>query len=351
MPETEILSNKVVCRNIYYMLTYAIDELDKLDIEDINTENRETLDDLLSEIMIQSVKLLREKDYLSEYNKVIKTGDKPKGNILIKKSYQTGDYGKGKIVYSYNELNMNSKENKLIKSSIKLLLRFGRGISKERKFGLSLILDEMHQVDEVEDIEELLKDIDYINLPYCYRPSITASRLIIENLLGWDRHGSQRLLNTDDRHRLAIIFEKFIRNFLKIEYTNGVTTRPTYRLTGSNRINELDILVENKSIAVVIDTKWYQSKNITNNMNANIRQVTDYMLSYKENEKTGQDKDVYGLVLYAMTDANKELMRNPEPRNLPGYGVFMALEKATNLDQDFEVIKEDIVKILDEILV
>ena len=49
-------------RNIYYMLTYTIDELEFMKLGDIETEDCGSLDNLLASIMCRAMELLKRRD-------------------------------------------------------------------------------------------------------------------------------------------------------------------------------------------------------------------------------------------------------------------------------------------------
>jgi 5-methylcytosine-specific restriction enzyme subunit McrC len=340
--------NKIIWRNIYYMLTYAIDELAYMKIGDAEIDDCKTLDELLAALMIKAIELLYKNNYLNDYNRITGITDKVKGTILIDKTYNSGVIALGKVYCKYFVLNINSKPNIIIKSAITCLLRHGE-ISRERRFILNNIVEDLNNVADIDAMELDFEDLEYYLLPDWYKPAIVVSKLIVKNLLGMDKFGKVRLFVLDDEERLKYIFEEFVRNFYMQEYKDGKTTQPVYKVSETSK-NKLDMLIENDKRALIIDTKWYQSKNIYNNRRANIREIIDYIISYKENEVDTR-KETFGVVLYARTNANANVLNEEELRSLgKDYGECLICERTLDLNQEFEDIKNDLKDLADEFL-
>lgn len=344
--------SKIKWNNIYYMLTYAIDELSKMEVGNTSLEECKSLDDLLSALMCKAMELLDMNNYLSEYNKAKEITDRPHGNILMRESYSSGAYPKGKLYCEYFELSINSTANKIIKVAVSSLLRYGKGIKKERRAVLNNVIDDLSDVEDISITEADFDELDYEYLPEWYKPAIIVSKLIVKELLGNDRYGESRLFTLDDKDRLKYIFEKFVRNFYKQEYVRGITTEPKYKLHGGRR-HILDMLIEGRTKVLVIDTKWYQGR-LGDNRSRNMSQVYDYIGSYKENEGLTEEKTKkvpYGVVLYAMNDINEYKLNRNEQRELLGnHGKCLICERTIDLSKEFDEIKWDLIRLADTFL-
>ena len=341
---------KIKWKNIYYMLTYAIEGLKYMEPDDIQLETCETLDDLLAELMYKSMELLNKNRHLNDYNRVRMIKEKPRGNIMIEESYRTGAYAKGKLCCNYFELNINCIQNRIIKSTIINLLEYGK-ISVDSKRKLIDILDDMLNIDNLGITEIDFDDIDYYQLPDWYKPAIIVSKLILEELLGKDDEGNNRLYMLDERKRLSYIMETFVRRFYQTEYKKCITTKAEYEASG--RKNELDALLESKTRALIIDTKWYESRGYRENRTSNERQMLDYIISFREHEvKEGDErKTLTGVILYGRTDENQNVLTEVRTRSLgEDYGDCKIYEKTLDLDQEFDEIKQDLVDLADEFL-
>lgn len=329
------------------MLVYAIEEIAYMNPDNIEVESLESIDDLLAAMMSKSIELLNKNNFLNDYTPTIETSNRLRGKILIQKSYQNGSIAIDKIAYKYYKFNIDSYYNRIIKSATTVLLTYGTITNKSRRI-LNSLIEQFDRVSDIEVYEIDFQDIEYRELPFWYKPAMITSKLILDNLIGKDKAGEVMLYNLDDETRLCYIFERFVRNFYMEEYTGGVTTQPVYNTEVRN--NELDMLVENNKVALVIDTKWYNSRNVKSNRVNNEREVWDYMTSYMENEeKEGRaiSKEVHGVVLYGQTEANLDVLNRVQVRK----DKYRIHEKTINLDQDFESIKNDLISLVDEFLV
>ena len=73
-------------RNIYYMLTYAVDEVAKMELGDVAIEKYKTLDDLFAGIMCRAMEVLEANNYLREYTEKRESIDRLKGRLDIKQT-------------------------------------------------------------------------------------------------------------------------------------------------------------------------------------------------------------------------------------------------------------------------
>lgn len=343
-------SNKIKWKNIYYMLTYAVDEIPHMKIGDVDMEKCKSLDDLFAALLCKALDFLKSNKYISSYNKVRKSTDKPHGNILIQQSYNSGDIAYGKLCCEYFELNINSRYNIILKSTIECLIEYGKGISNKHLISLNQTLEELNTVKSVELMDIDFDSIDYKDITEWYKPAILVSKLIAKELLSKDKEGKSKLFRLDENDRLRYIFEKFVRNFYNIEYKNGITSHPVYEVADSRK-NNLDMLVECDSSAIIIDTKWYESKNYKNNRVNNIREVLDYAISYKEHETElgcTNRRLVYCILLYAKTGENSNILTRREVRSFGNdYGECEISEKTIDLNQEFTQIKTDLIRLID----
>ena len=346
-------NNRIVWKNLYYMLAYSIEELAHLDINKIKLERIDSIDDLLVELMNKSIELLKENNFLNDYTRYTASSTQPRGRLMVADSHKNGDIQKGKIIHQYSKFTIDSYFNQIIKCATRKLYTKGN-IGNRAKATLVNILDDLVEVTDI-DVKEIdMADLDYNDLPVWYKPAIVTSKLIIDNLTGKDKAGEVYLYDLPDEERLHRIFEKFVRNYLKREYKRAHTTSPIYELKDGVR-EDLDILLEDDETAVIIDCKWY---NKTMNRKANRAQVQAYGDAYIEyhilkssgsgsdSEKEVNDgKKMYCTVLYAETIENKEIYKSGQKVNEK-----FILERTINLNQDFQGIKTDIVNIVDKIL-
>lgn len=335
------------------MLVYAIKELEHLEPDEIDVESFTGVDDLLTAMMHKALDILNKHNYLNEYNKITVESDKPKGRLLIEESYRTGAIARGKLVHTKFEFNIDSLQNRIIKSAIAELMKNGTLGEYYRAIN-ARTYESMTEIRDIKLSDVQFNKLDMTYIPVWYRPALAVSKLIQENLMGLDKSGYIRLYNLSNEDRLHYIFEEFVRNYYKEEYTQAKTTRPYYNHKGD--VNKLDILMEKGNTAIIIDTKWYNSRNIQANRNANFREVMDYMILYLENLEITRglmhddlkEINLSGLVLYGRTDLNCSVLNTTRPRNLRHDIEYEITEHTIDLNTEFENIKRSLNSLADK---
>ena len=110
-------NNKIVWRNIYYMLVYAIEEIAYMNPDNIEVESLESIDDLLAAMMSKSIELLNKNNFLNDYTPTIETSNRLRENINTE-VVSNGSIAIDKIAYKYYKFNIDSYYNRIIKSRL-----------------------------------------------------------------------------------------------------------------------------------------------------------------------------------------------------------------------------------------
>lgn len=334
-------SRKIKWKNIYYMISYCVDELryfedGLIDVEDLNNTN-----ELLATMLINSFEIIYRNGYIKKYKRETIITDKPHGKINIAKSLQLGVYNKGKLVCEVDTLNINNKLNQVIKLAFSLLINSNKvtedTISNELMTKLYKCREKLREVQNIQVVPELLQNMN--DIPEWYKPIYAVCKLIINDWLALDKTGDTRLLELNNRKRLWYIWEKFVRNLIEKEITpNHIVEKPSYKMSAKKSINP-DILIHKEEYvkAIVADCKWYEKTDI---INANMQQVIAYGEIISDIYK---DKETTSLLLYA-SDTETHLSDFRDKNDCKGR--FSVEEWQINVNQDFESIKQDIKNII-----
>jgi len=331
-------------KNIFYMMCYAIDELKNFEYEDIDTEDVEGVNDLLAKLLIASVEQLINKGLFRNYEDTGIITSKPFGRIDIAKSYNLGTIPKGELYCDVSLMDVNNYYNQIIKAALQIMVECNfkskDKIRKELVNNLRYLHSEFNQVDDIEVDSNSFDNIDIDNASQLYKSSLIVCKLIIESWLLTDKKGKHKQLNLSNENRLKYIFEKFVRNYYKWEYKDAKTSNPTYTLPSrGSRVarNILDMLLETKETALVIDTKWYDT---STDSDANERQVSEYGQSYLR-EHPDTTKNIVALLLYADSEtvvARDYIYRDDDLR-VPIY------TEKLSINTEFDVIKKNLTDI------
>lgn len=332
-------------KNIYYMICYCVEELEYFDDSEIDYEKVTGTHDLLAQLLVNSFEKILINGYTNRYTGEEIITDKPYGIINIEKSYQTGEYGQGRLICEISKYNENNYENQIIKAAFNLLLdaneKLDSPISDDLNVKLNRYRNKLNNVDNIKMTKEKVDKINIKQVERWYRPAIAVSKLIINDYIALDKDSETCLLHLNDQTRLCRIWEKFIRNYIKVEYEykqSGIeVTRPVYQFRGKPRI--FDMLVTNNcnNRALIIDTKWYEQGNTSTR---NDDQINTYCTLLKRDKNY---LNVTGCLVYGY-DEDSTLVDYLEP-DIDDWA--LATHKI-NINQDFDKIKSDISNMVDE---
>lgn len=331
-------------KNIFYFLSYAVEDLKYLKDSNVDYENIESTNDLLAVLLYKSFNTAYRNGFIKKYVQKEIVTDRPRGKINISKSIITGAYGKGKLVCKVYENNIDNIYNQIIKASINVLLSCNKNSNNKMNEKNKIEINKcMQLLIGVSNVNIGLNTINTLNnIPEWYKPVLAVCKLIIQDFIAKD-NGGRRLLSINDENRLSYIYQHFLLNLLKKELKNCRVSAPSFK----NGACRLDICVENKENdkVLILDAKWYNE--ITNEM-SNIAQVNMYIDAYRD-EKT-KYTDVNGIVLFAHTTLDKILKQMPFSDNKTGIEKSI-IARTLPVNIEFEDLKTKVVSIVNEFII
>lgn len=332
-------------KNIYYMLSYAFQNLQQKKYKTCETEDFDNVRDLFAEILIkgisQEVKRGLGKEYILKQSQL----SNPKGKFNITESIKNSAIQKKQLVCEYDEFSINSYLNRIIKTTSLLLIK--SNISLERKKSLKRLMIYFNEVKELNPFTINWK-IQFNKNNQTYKMLIHICWLVIKGLIQSNNNGQFKINDFIDEQRMCRLYEKFILEFYKKEYPNLKVSSSQIKwvLDDDNDFMlptmQSDIMIETKEKVLIIDAKYYehstqkQFDTITLHSN-NLYQIFTYVKN-----KSVCGKRVSGMLLYAKTD------ETTFPNN--SYSMDGNKISATTLDLncDFNDIKKQLFKIINE---
>ena len=118
-------------QNIYYMLAYAFQVLNEQGYRSIATEDFDNTAELCSAILVRGISTQIKRGLGKEYIPRTEALSSLRGKIDISETIKTQALQRKQMVCSYDEFSVNSYMNRIIKSTMLLLLR--ADITKARK--------------------------------------------------------------------------------------------------------------------------------------------------------------------------------------------------------------------------
>ena len=134
-------------QNIYYMLAYAFQILNEQGYKNIATEDFDNTAELCAAILSRGISTQIKRGLGKEYIPRTEALSSLRGKIDIAETIKTQALQRKQVVCSYDEFSVNSYMNRVIKSTMLLLLR--ADITKARKKALRKLLVFFDEVEAI----------------------------------------------------------------------------------------------------------------------------------------------------------------------------------------------------------
>ncbi len=296
-------------RNIYYMLSYAFQVLNEQGYKNIETEQFDNVAELCAAILSKGVSLQLKRGLGREYIENTESLSSLRGRIDITESIKTRSMLKRQLVCAYDDFSENSYMNRIIKTTMELLLH--AEIAKARKKELRKLLVFFSNVDLL-DVHTINWKIQYNRNNQTYRMLISICYLVIKGLLQTNTDGTTQLMDFLDEQRMCRLYEKFILEYFRKEFPQLTASASQIQWALDDGIGEMlpvmqtDIMLTLGTKVLIIDAKYYSHTtqaqfDVRTLHSGNLYQIFTYVKN-KEAELTNTPHEVSGMLLYARTD-------------------------------------------------
>ncbi len=353
MNETENKPKNILIKNIYYMLTYAFQNLESICQYNANYETFDNVQDLFSVILCKGISNLLKrglyKEYIEEQEKTITIH----GKIKLTETIQTNSLSQKKIICEYDEFSENLYFNRVLKSTCLLLLKKGNIITENKKL-LKKILIQFSEIDEIDLKRIVWSKISYHRNNATYKMLINICWLVVKGLLMTTDNGNIILNKFLDNQCMHTLYEKFILEYYRKHY-NQLIPNPNYikwnipdNTQGIEFLPTMksDITLTHETKTLIIDAKFYSHSFKTNfdknsYISANLYQIFTYVKN-KDIDNTGK---VSGMLLYVKTE--DEIPTPENSYNMNGNNITI---KILDLNQEFFLIKNKLNQLADNFI-
>ena len=266
-----------------------------------------------------------------------------RGRIDISESIKTQSIHKQQLVCSYDEFSVNSYLNRIIKTTMELLLR--ADITKTRKKELKKRLVFFGEVDAL-DAHLINWNIRFNRNNQTYRMLISVCYLVVKGLLQTNSDGSTKLMDFLDEQRMHRLYEKFILEYYRREFPELHASASQIPWALDDGIGDMlpvmqsDIMLSKGDRVLIIDAKYYahtmQTQYDVHTLHSgNLYQIFTYVKN-KEAEFGDGQHTVSGMLLYARTD---EQVQPDQTYHMSGNRISV---RTLDLNRDFAVIAEQL---------
>lgn len=326
-------------QNIYHMLAYAFQVLREQGYKSIATEEFHNVAELCAAILAKGISGQLKRGLGREYIEQTEALSTVRGRIDISESIKTQSIHKQQLVCSYDEFSVNSYLNRIIKTTMELLLR--ADISKARKKELKKLLVFFGEVEPL-DVHLIDWNIRYNRNNQTYRMLISVCYLVVKGLLQTNSDGSTKLMDFLDEQRMHRLYEKFILEYYRKEHPklNASSSQIPWALDDGMSdmlpVMQSDITLSKGDTVLIIDAKYYSHTtqmqyDVHTLHSGNLYQIFTYVKN-KEVEFGAAQHTVSGMLLYAKTD---EQVQPDHIYHMSGNRVSV---RTLDLNQDFPEI-------------
>lgn len=333
-------------QNIYYMLAYAFQMLNEQGFASCAAESFENAADLLSEILIRGVTSQVKKGLCREYHDKEDSLTCLRGKIDISESIKQHALMRRQLVCCFDEFNEDTYHNRILKTTVFLLLR--ANIAELRKKQLKKLLLYFENVDVV-PAQEIKWRFSYNRCNRTYQMLMSICWLVIKGLLQTQTDGSVKLMDYLDEQRMCRLYEKFVLEYYRKEYPqlHPSAAHIDWALEEGSAEwlpqMKSDILLSGAEKELIIDTKYYEH---TMQIQYGVQSIHSHNLyqifTYVKN-RAAKGKDVSGMLLYAKTDDTIQLDKR---YSMSGNTISV---KTLDLNYDFSQIKRQLNEIAKQV--
>ena len=334
-------------QNIYHMLAYAFQILREQGYASCGTEDFENTADLLSAILVKGISIQIKRGLGKTYIEQTEPLSCLRGKIDVTESIKQQTLIKQQLVCTYDEFSEDTYMNRILKTSMELLLRYD--IPKARKKELRNLLLYFKDVTTL-GIYEINWSFRFNRNNQSYQMLMSVCYLLIKGLLQTTADGTVKLMQFIDEQRMCRLYEKFILEYYRKHYPQIKTSASQIGWALDDGISTMlptmqsDIMLTYGDKTLIIDAKYYshttQVQYDVNTLHSNnLYQIFTYVKN-----KAVAGGEVSGMLLYARTD---ETVQPDNEYMMSGNKISV---KTLNLNCDFSYISAQLNTIADEFL-
>lgn len=348
--------SNIPVKNIYYMLSYAWSDLQLQEYDDLSQESFDNAYDMFATILAECISTQLKRGLYRRYVSYSEDLVSIRGHINLPGTIRQKLNRRQRIVCDYDELSEDNLLNQIIKATALLLLR----TDEVKRKGKNRLRRELLYFSNVSPVR--LTDVKWNNIRYdrnngSYRLLINICHLVVDNQLMSDQPGKVRLQNFTDGRAMSHLYEKFVLNYYKREFSSVLTAKAS-RIKwdiqsvkpGHMPIMQSDIMLtskHNSNHVLIIDTKYYdhamrERYDKMSYVSGNLYQIFTY--TKNKQYELGNNGQVGGMLLYAKT--NDDIQPDDD---FIVHGSRLRV-KTLDLNQPFDIIAGQLKAIADEFL-
>lgn len=297
--------------NVYYMLSYAFQALQKDSYKELATEEFHNVMELYAAILEKGISVQLKRGLIRSYIDKSEMISTLRGKFDVSESIKTQAVLKRQMVCTYDEFSINTELNQILKTTMLILLR--GDIKPVQKKSLRNLLLFFSDLDET-DLHTVNWNPCYSRNDQTYQMLIEICYLVYQNQLQSEKKGRRRLMDFIDEQRMSHLYEKFILEYYRKEHPElkaNASFIPWQLDNGEDDLlprmkSDISLSTRDGRRVLIIDAKYYahttQMQFGVNTLHSgNLYQI----FTYVKNRQAGMNDSsfpVAGMLLYAKTD-------------------------------------------------
>ena len=348
-----IKDKSILIKNIYYMLSYAFQDLYPDHEDDVAGEEFEHIHDLFASILTKGIARLLKQGLHREYLSRAEDLTLLRGKIDLPGTIKNRVARKQAVLCRYDELSEDNLMNRVLKTTAMILLRHG-DVGAERRGELKKQALFFAGVEEIDPSVIRWSTVHFTRYTQSYRMLLPVCQLVLQGMLLTNERGEMRLMTFIKPQYMAWLYEKFILKYYTAEcrIADASSPRIDWAVDDGFRMMlpsmQSDIMLSRGGRFLIIDAKYYarstqENWDVCTIRSNNLYQIFTYVKNKEaELERKGVTHRVSGMLLYAKTD--EEI----QPCGVYQMNGNQISVKTLDLNQPFAVIRAQLDAIAEE---
>ena len=331
----------ILIRNIYYMLTYAFQELRRNNYDYISKEDFEYIQDLFAEILYKGISYQLKQGLYREYIERYDTLSVLRGKLDLNETIKNRVKRRQVLSCEFDELSEDNTLNQILKTTAGILIR-EKTVSTKRKNQLKSLMPFFDGVSTIDPFNIHWNMLRFQRNNQTYRMLMNICYFILDGMLMTTESGAYKMATFSDDH-MNRLFEKFVLEYYRHHFPElsacpdqiswDIPDRDTAAIDFLPTM-KTDITLHKRDRTLIIDTKYYGRIMQEQFDKQSIHSSNLYQIfTYVKNLDYDNSGAVSGLLLYARTqeDISPDLDAH--------FGKNRILVRTLDLNCDFTAIQ------------
>jgi len=333
-------------QNIYYLLSYAWNNLEEAESVFVDQDDFESLIDLYATVFANGCHKLLRRGLHASYQEHTESIRAIKGKLNLSESLKNNSLALGIASCTFDEFTSDTLPNQIIKKTCAILIKT-REIKKDTRSSLRDILNRLHHVSDIRLHRSSFSRIRLNRNDAHYHFVLKVCHLIMDNIRLHQSTGTYEFIDfIRNEKKMARIFESFLLQFYRHKssfkkvkseklHWNAQVLEGTFQLP--QMLTDISLISNDRKI--IIDAKYYKEALQKYYDKQKIKSSHLYQLyAYLKNDVAHEGRKSEGVLLYPTvhTELSERFL-------IDGHAVTIA---TINLDQDWRMVESDLLDLI-----